>query len=83
MDKLISYILFIGTGITLTLGLLIGGLLLGLTLGITLSVLRYNKVGAGVINALISILRGTPLILQLSFVYFSAPNIIGIRLNIR
>ena len=82
MDKLISYILFIGTGITLTLGLLIGGLLLGLTLGITLSVLRYNKVGAGVINALISILRGTPLILQLSFVYFSAPNIIGIRLNI-
>lgn len=82
MDKLISYVLFIGTGVTVTLGLLIGGLLLGLTLGITLSVLRYKKIGASVINALISMVRGTPLILQLSIVYFSAPSLIGMRLNI-
>lgn len=82
MDKLISYVLFIGSGVTVSLGLLIGGLLLGLTLGITLSVLRYKKIGASVINALISIVRGTPLILQLSFVYFSAPTLIGMRLNI-
>lgn len=82
MDKLISYIFFIGSGVAFTLGLLIGGLLLGLTLGITLSVLRYNKVCAGLINLVISIVRGTPLILQLSLVYFSAPSLIGIRLDI-
>jgi polar amino acid transport system permease protein len=44
--------------------------------------LRYNYIATFIINRLISILRGTPLILQLSFVYFAAPAIIGIKLTI-
>ena len=35
-----------------------------------------------VINTLISIIRGTPLILQLSLFYFSAPSLLGLKLTV-
>lgn len=82
MESITSYILFIGTGIALTLQLLIGGLLIGTSLGTLLSILRYKKMGTMVIHRMISILRGTPLILQLSLIYFAAPSILGIKLSI-
>ncbi|WPY00142.1 Putative amino acid ABC transporter permease [Candidatus Trichorickettsia mobilis] len=82
MEKLIQHISFIGGGILLTLQLLIGGILIGLLFGALLAILRYNNIANTVINRFISIIRGTPLILQLSFVYFLAPIIIGIKLNI-
>lgn len=74
--------LFIAQGILLTLQLLCGGICLGLIIGTVLCVLRYQKIGAGPIKAIISILRGTPLILQLSFVYFAAPALFGLKLSI-
>jgi polar amino acid transport system permease protein len=80
--ELIPHILFIGRGITLTLQLLTCGILIGLVFGTFFSVLRYNGFGVIIINRLISILRGTPLILQLSFVYFSFPGLFGLKLNI-
>ena len=82
MEALISNILFIGRGLAFTLQLLLGGLLMGITLGILLSILRYNEIGKWLINRLVSVLRGTPLILQLSFVYFTTPALIGIKLSI-
>lgn len=82
MEKLIQHISFIGGGILLTLQLLIGGIVIGLLFGTLLAILRYNNIANAVINRFISIIRGTPLILQLSFVYFLAPIIIGIKLNI-
>lgn len=82
MEGLIAHILFIGRGITLTLQLLGCGILIGLVFGTIFSVLRYKGIGVIVINRLISILRGTPLILQLSFVYFSTPGLLGLKLNI-
>jgi polar amino acid transport system permease protein len=82
VEELIAHILFIGRGITLTLQLLGCGILIGLVFGTIFSVLRYKGIGVIVINRLISILRGTPLILQLSFVYFSTPGLLGIKLNI-
>jgi polar amino acid transport system permease protein len=82
MEKLIQHISFIGGGILLTLQLLVGGILIGLLFGTLLAILRYNNIASNVINRFISIIRGTPLILQLSFVYFLAPIIIGIKLNI-
>jgi len=82
MKELISHILFIGSGIAITLHLLVCGISIGLILGTLLSILRHKKIAVVVINRLISILRGTPLILQLSFVYFSTPGLIGIRLSI-
>ncbi len=82
MAELISYIFFIGQGAILTFKLLVGGLILGIIFGLILTMLRYNHIATFIINRLISILRGTPLILQLSFVYFAAPAIIGIKLTI-
>jgi polar amino acid transport system permease protein len=91
-------ITYIGFGIFMTLGLLFGGLILGLALGLVLAVLRYlnstknfaeqkkphyrNKIILFLVVRFISIVRGTPLILQLSLIYFCVPDLIGIRLNI-
>lgn len=77
-----THILFIGTGLAFTLQLLLGGLFLGLTLGVLLSILRYNEIAKWLINRVISIIRGTPLILQLSFIYFTTPALLGIKLSI-
>lgn len=82
MNELLTHILFVGGGITVTLYLLICGILVGLILGTLLSILRYNGICVLIINRLISILRGTPLILQLSFIYFSTPGLLGIKLSI-
>ena len=82
MNELLAHILFIGNGITLTLYLLTCSLLVGLILGTLLSILRYKGIYVLVINRLISVLRGTPLILQLSFIFFSTPGLLGIKLSI-
>lgn len=82
MIELTSMPLFIAQGITLTLELLAGGLFIGLLLGTALTILRHKNIAPFVINRFISIIRGTPLILQLSFIYFAAPAILGLRANI-
>ncbi len=82
MGQLTYDILFIGSGVFLTLGLLFGGLILGTILGVTISILRYNNICSFIISRWISLFRGTPLILQLSLIYFTAPSIIGIKLSV-
>jgi len=82
MEELVHHILFIGQGIFFTLHLLVGGLAIGMILGTILSVLRYNKIAVPVIGGFISILRGTPLILQLSLVYFTLPSLVGVRVSV-
>ena len=82
MEQLIKDILFIGQGLALTLKLLIGGLFIGGLLGIILSILQYNKIASFIIARYVSLIRGTPLILQLSLIYFAAPTIIGIKLDV-
>ncbi len=95
---IIESITFIGTGIIITLGLLFGGLILGLILGVILSLLRYlnssknfsdngkqnykNKIILFLVTRFISIVRGTPLLLQLSLIYFCVPDLLKIKLNI-
>lgn len=89
---------FIASGIFITLALLFGGLALGLILGTILAVLRYlnsaqilnsakkpnyrNRIILFLVVRFISIVRGTPLILQLSLIYFCLPDLLGIRLNV-
>lgn len=80
MSDILTQALFIGEGLKVTLLLLICGLLIGSVIGTLLSIARYNKIGVGPINFIISIFRGTPLILQLSFVYLIVPVLFGIRL---
>lgn len=82
MREILDHILFIGGGLLFTIELLVGGLFLGIVLGVILSILRYNKMGVTLINWWVSVLRGTPLILQLSFVYFAMPGLIGIKLSV-
>lgn len=82
MIDLISYVSFVGSGIILTMSLLLCGISIGMVGGIFFAILRYKKIAIVVINRVISILRGTPLILQLSFIYFSTPGLIGIKLSV-
>ncbi|KTD78325.1 amino acid ABC transporter permease [Legionella waltersii] len=79
MNDLIQNLLFIGKGISLTLELLGGGIVIGLVLGGIWAVCRYQGVATLIINRFISIMRGTPLILQLSIIYFSAHQVTGLR----
>ena len=80
--KFIDNILFIGHGIFLSLELLFGSILLGLLLGTIFSISRYNKIFPKTINVFISIIRGTPLILQISFIYFAIPGFLNIQLSV-
>lgn len=82
MEELNQNILFIGEGVVLTLILLVGGLLIGTLLGVAFSLLRYHGIAKRFINGFISITRGTPVILQLSFAYFALPVLIGVKSNI-
>lgn len=75
-------IIFIGKGIFVTAQLLLGGLLIGILLGGSLAIARYKGYGCFFINSFISIIRGTPMILQLALVYFSIPSILGVKVNI-
>ncbi len=71
--------LFKGLGITLSIAFLAG--LFGLALGILLTVMSNNKVIKWIPNFYIDIFRGTPLILQLSVIYFAIPQIVNVFIN--
>jgi polar amino acid transport system permease protein len=82
MEKLIESILFIGTGVFTTLQLLVGGLLIGAVLGTGIAILRYRKILLIPLNCFVSIIRGTPLLLQLGLFYFAVPGLISMRLSV-
>ena len=82
MEELNQNMLFIGEGVVFTLILLLGGLLIGTLWGVLLALLRHQGIAKPLINGFISVIRGTPVILQLSFVYFAIPALIGFKVNI-
>jgi polar amino acid transport system permease protein len=73
---------FIGSGISLSFGLLLGSIIFGFVFGIIFSVARYNKIFSNLINGFISIVRGTPVILQISVIYFAIPGLLHVQLSI-
>ena len=79
---LVEQVLFIGRGAIVTLKYTLGALTIGLSLGIILAILRRQILFRWVVDSLVSLLRGTPLLLQLSFFYFAVPGFLGIRLDI-
>lgn len=80
---LIDHLLYIASGIFVTLQLLFGGIGVGLILATMMTMLRYSsKVAASIITCYISLFRGTPVILQLSLFYFAFPQIFDIKLEI-
>ena len=79
---LVEQILFIGRGTLVTLKYTLSALAVGLSLGMFLAILRRQVLFRWLVDALVSLLRGTPLLLQLSFFYFAVPGFLGIRLDI-
>lgn len=78
----ISDILFIGKGALVTVTYTILSLIISFVLGIALAILRHKQIGTVIIKFFVSIIRGTPVILQLSFIYFSLPAILGIKISV-
>lgn len=72
MAEIISDFIFIAKGIPVTLQITFFGLLIGVFLGTIFSVLRYvgESVTKLIVERIISFLRGVPLLVQLSFIYY-------------
>ncbi|MDR3187273.1 MAG: amino acid ABC transporter permease [Holosporaceae bacterium] len=81
MGGVISNCIYLGKGLVFTLELTMGGIIIGLTLGVLLSVLRYCRICVPLVKGWSSVVRGTPLILQLSIIYFSVPGLVGVKLD--
>ncbi|MDR0590596.1 MAG: amino acid ABC transporter permease [Puniceicoccales bacterium] len=82
MNRTVSNFLAIGSGIGLTLKLTFGSLFIGVGIGLLFAVLRYNGICKIIVNAIIEILRGTPLMLQLCFAFLVTPSIFGVRIDL-
>ncbi len=81
MHELAEYIFFIGQGVGITLLLLLGSLIIGLGLGMSLAIACYQGKYTWFITKWVSVMRGTPMMLQLSFVYFVLPALLKINLD--
>ena len=79
-----TMILSLGEGFLVTLQIFFYTLLGALPLGVVVALGRMSKIKAValVFRAFISIMRGTPLMLQLMFVYFAPYYILGIQLSL-
>ena len=79
---LFEQFLAIGKGLSVTLPLFLISLSVGAVLGLGIAIFRkQHQVARCVIDPIISVLRGTPVILQLSFVYFMLPSL-GLNLGL-
>jgi len=84
MDYLLNILgpLIQGAGVTLQVFFIT--LVLALPLGLVLALLRlsHSKLVSGLVNGYIWLMRGTPLMLQMLFIYFALPfvPVIGVRL---
>lgn len=79
---LLNDFIFIAKGLPTTLAYSFLSILFGGFLGIFFAVLRHLQHGTWIIASIISVIRGTPVLLQLGFVYFSLPALIGIKLSV-
>lgn len=84
MDYVLSIIGPLAQGATVTLKLFFITLALSLPLGLALALVRISRyrTASAAVNGYIWLMRGTPLMLQLLFVYFALPfvPVVGVRL---
>ena len=84
MDYVLSLIAPLAQGAAVTLKLFAITLALALPLGLALALARLSRVKAlaGAVGGYIWLMRGTPLMLQMLFIYFALPfvPVIGVRL---
>jgi polar amino acid transport system permease protein len=81
MHEVLHDFIYIGNGLLVTAKLVASSITIGLLLGSIIAVLRYNKILLPLVNSWVSIVRGTPVVLQLSIVYFSFPQLFNIQLT--
>lgn len=75
-------IIFIIQGTAITLEYTFIALFGGVVIGAMLALLKFNQIGTPFINAYISVLRGTPLLVQLTITYFVIPSVLNIPVSI-
>ena len=84
MDYLLRILPPLLDGAGVTLGLFVLTLALSLPLGLALALARLSRLAAlrGAVSGFIWLMRGTPLMLQLLFVYYALPfvPVVGVRL---
>ena len=84
MDYILSILGPLAEGSLVTLQLFLITLLLAVPLGLALALVRISRfrVASQAVNAYIWLMRGTPLMLQMLFIYFALPfvPVIGMRL---
>ena len=82
-DRIIDHIPFILKGTFVTLEYTLIALLIGLVLGTGLALMKLSshRVLARAATFYISIFRGTPLLVQLSLIYFATPQLIGYQIT--
>ena len=77
-------LMFIVKGSLLTIQYALTSIVFGMILAIFISLLMYsgNRLLFFFAKAYVSVIRGTPLLLQLSFIYFGLSNLLGLNLSI-
>jgi polar amino acid transport system permease protein len=80
----LSSVYFIMQGMAVTLKYSIVSVLLGLIIGTLLAIFKVSKSHALRLfaNFYTSVFRGTPLLIQLSIIYFGLPGLIGVKLGV-
>jgi len=78
-SSLVKTSLFIAKGVVVTLQYTTFSVLIGLCIGLTLALISQSKfkILKKFSTIYVSIFRGTPLLIQLSMVYFALPSLIG------
>ena len=80
--NLVNDFLFVVRGLPTTLAYSFLAIFFGGFLGVLMAVSRQLNHGTWAIASVVSVIRGTPVLLQLSFFYFAAPTLIGIKLSV-
>jgi His/Glu/Gln/Arg/opine family amino acid ABC transporter permease subunit len=82
-DRIVDHIPFMLKGIFVTLEYTVLALSIGLVLGTFLALMKLSKSGLwrAFATFYISIFRGTPLLVQLSLIYFATPQLIGYQIT--
>lgn len=82
MDILRMLLPLVGEGLKVTLGLFVLTLVFSLPLSLPVALLRIqsNKILEGILRVYIYIMRGTPLLLQMLFIFFGLP-LLGVTLS--
>lgn len=83
LEVFVKYRFYYFTGIKITLLLSFGALVIGTSLGSLLSLVRLskNKLLQLIARAYIEIVRGTPMMVQISLVYFGSYALLGVDMD--